>query len=212
MATHETYFFRDVHPFDVMRSTVIPELLKTSGGGGLNFWSAAASTGQEAYSLAIMMRQYFPQVLNLKIIATDFSSSSLEVAERGRFTQLEVNRGLPAAMLVRYFDRRGRDWHVKGEIRRMVTFSQLNLTHSLAALPKMDLVLLRNVLTYFPVALKSSILIRTATVMKAGAYLFLGGSETTYGLDPTYELVRIGRTVCYKCAELERGKHGQIRY
>lgn len=203
ITTNETSFFRDVHPFDALRDTLVPELLQGSTRG-LGIWSAAASTGQEAYSVAILLREHFPNAPDAVVLASDLSRAVLERASSGRFTQLEVNRGLPARLLVRYFDRQGLHWQVKERVRRMVTFRQLNLARPLPVLPRMDIVLLRNVLIYFDTATKAAVLREVARVLRPGGYLFLGSAETTYGLDPQWERVEIGRSVFYRLT----GKEG----
>jgi chemotaxis protein methyltransferase CheR len=197
MTTNETSFFRDVHPFDALRDEIIPSLL-AAGGPSLRLWSAAASTGQEAYSLALMVREHFPQVTDVTILATDLSREVLRRAEEGVFSQMEVNRGLPAALLAKYFERHGRQWQVKDSIRSMVTFRQLNLAKPLPALPSMDVAFLRNVLIYFDKADKTAVLSQTAKTLRSGGYLFLGGAETTHGIDERFETLKIGRSVCYR--------------
>lgn len=205
ITTNETSFFRDVHPFDALRDTILPELLKRSKGG-LGIWSAAASTGQEAYSVAILLREHFPNAPDATILGTDLSREVLQKAAAGRFTQLEVNRGLPARLLVKHFDRHGLEWHVKERVRRMVTFRQVNLARPLPALPPMDIVLLRNVLIYFDATTKGAVLRQVARVLRPGGYLFLGGAETTYGLDPQWERVEIGRSVFYRLTAKDGGR------
>jgi chemotaxis protein methyltransferase CheR len=199
MATNETCFFRDVHPFDALREIIIPEILGGNNTQPLAMWSAAASTGQEAYSLAMLVRENFPLASNVTILATDFASDVLARAESGTFTQLEVNRGLPAALLVKNFERDGRDWRVKPAVRAMVTFRQVNLAQSLQSVPPMDIIFLRNVLIYFDLATKRAVLTEIARRLRPGGYLFLGASETTYGIDDWYERVSVGRTTCYRC-------------
>lgn len=201
MATHESSFFRDLHPFEALREQIIPSALKNSGGRRLALWSAAASTGQEPYSLALMIREHFPQVPDVTILATDISKEALERAKTGRFTQLEVNRGLPAALLVKHFEQQGRQWQLKEVVRRMVTFRLLNLSTVLPAMPAMDVVLLRNVLIYFETPAKVAVLRQVSKVLRPGGHLFLGAAETTYGLDDSYERVQVGRTVCYRLSE-----------
>ena len=199
VATNETTFFRDVHPFDALRDVLIPEVLAANGGRSLALWSAATSTGQEAYSLAILVREHFPHVPNVTILGTDFASDVLARARTGRFSQLEVNRGLPVRLLVKHFVQDGTHWQLKDDIRRMVTFRQLNLAQPLKCMPPIDIVFLRNVLIYFDVATKAQVLQRVANVLRPGGYLFLGGSETTYGIDDSFELVRpSAKTVCYR--------------
>ncbi|MEO5838346.1 MAG: protein-glutamate O-methyltransferase CheR [Acidimicrobiales bacterium] len=207
IATNETTFFRDVHPFDALRDALIPEVLAANGGRSLVLWSAAASTGQEAYSLAMVVREHFPSVPNVTILGTDFSADVVARAKRGRFSQLEVNRGLPARLLVKHFVRDGREWQVSDEIRRMVTFRQLNLARPLDRMPEIDIVFLRNVLIYFDAPTKAQVLRRVASVTRPGGYLFLGGSETTYGIDDSFELVRPSpKTICYRLHKMKAGR------
>jgi chemotaxis protein methyltransferase CheR len=198
MTTNETSFFRDLHPFEALRTTILPQVLDANGGRSLAMWSAAASTGQEAYSLALLVAEHFPSVPSVTILGTDLSRDVLERAAAGRFTQLEVNRGLPAALLVRHFERHGREWQVKPSIRRMVTFRQLNLTRSLPPLPPMDVVFLRNVLIYFDLPTRAQVLRAVAGVLRPEGYLFLGGAETTHNIHDGYEVVRCGRTVVFR--------------
>jgi chemotaxis protein methyltransferase CheR len=207
VATNETTFFRDVHPFDALRDVVIPEVLAANGGRSLALWSAAASTGQEAYSMAMLVRDHFPHVPNVTILGTDFAADVLTRARNGTFTQLEVGRGLPARLLVKHFVRHGREWQVSDEIRRMVTFRQQNLARPLDGVPSMDIVFLRNVLIYFDVPTKAQVLQRVAKVLRPGGYLFLGGSETTYGIDDSYERVQPApKTVCYRLHQRKAGR------
>lgn len=208
IATHETSFFRDIHQFDALRDEVIPGLLD-GGRRTLKIWAAAASTGQEPYSVAMLLREHFPNAPDAEILATDLSQEVLMRAATGRFSQLEVNRGLPARLLVKYFDRHGLDWEVKERVRRMVTVRQLNLARPMPPLPPMDIVMLRNVLIYFDAPAKAAVLRQVARVLRPGGYLFLGSAETTYGLDPQYERVNIGRTVCYRLGAAV-GKEGTL--
>ena len=200
MTTNETSFFRDVHPFEALRDDVLPAALAANGGRRLRLWSAAASTGQEAYSLAMLLAEHFAHVTDAQILATDLSRDVLARAAAGRFTQLEVNRGLPAAMLIRWFERSGAEYHVKEELRRRVDFRQLNLSRPWPALPQMDIVLLRNVLIYFDAPAKRAVLTQVSRVLAPGGVLFLGGAETTYGLDDGWERVQVGRTSFYRPA------------
>jgi len=197
LATHETQFFRDVHPFETLREHIIPTY-RAGGTQRLGMWSAAASGGQEAYSLALLMREHFPDMTGVTILATDISRRVLAQAQAGRFTQIEVNRGLPAALLVKHFDRVGRDWQLHDRVRSAVTFRQLNLDRPLASVPAMDVVFLRNVLIYFNTDAKRALLKRIGKVLRPGGYLFLGGAETTYGLDDSYERLKLGRSICYR--------------
>jgi len=152
MTTNETSFFRDLHPFESLRATVLPDLIERRGGArSLNIWSAACSTGQEPYSTAMIIREHFPNSArwSCQIRASDIASKVLDVARIGRYRQLEVNRGVPARLLVKYFSREGTNWHVKPEIRAMVQFFELNLLRPWPLMPKMDVVFLRNVLNVY---------------------------------------------------------------
>ncbi len=196
MTTNETSFFRDVHPFDALRDVVLPAALARRGGR-LRLWSAASSTGQEAYSLAMLLADHFPTA-DATILATDLSRDVLARAARGTFTQLDVNRGLPAALLVKHFERDGAGWRVREHLRRRVEFRQLNLAKPWPSLPPMDLVLLRNVLIYFGPEAKRAVLTQVARVLAPGGLLSLGGAETTYGLDEGWERLQVGRTSMYR--------------
>lgn len=198
MATNETSFFRDPALFEALRTEVIPRALEASGGRSLTVWSAAAATGQEPYSVAMLVREHFAHVPDTTILATDLSRRVLDRARSGRFTQLEVNRGLPAPLLVKYFCRQGLEWEIDERVRRMVTFRRLNLARPFPALPPADVVLLRNVLIYFDAATKSEVLARVARVLRPGGSLVLGSTETMLGLGPPYERVQAGRGVFYR--------------
>ena len=192
LATNETSFFRDVHPFDAVREMV------TELGRAPAIWCGAASTGQEPYSVAMLLATHFPLHARATVLATDLSDDVLARAATGRYTQLEVNRGLPAPMLVRWFTREGADWQLADAVRSLVTFRQLNLVRPLPPIGTFDIVLLRNVLIYFEPAMKRAVLESIAAVLRPGGHLLLGASETTFGLTDAFERVSIGRSVCYR--------------
>lgn len=201
MTTNETSFYRDTHPFDALRTTIVPELLKTSAAKKtLNIWSAASSTGQEAYSIAMLLREHFAELANWKvqILGTDLSDDVLEKARAARFSQVEINRGLPALLLAKYFRREGMQWELAPQIRSMASFMKLNLIERWPALPTMDVVFLRNVLIYFSPETKRAILEKVRAVMTPRAILFLGAAETTIGLDAAFERVQTGNSVYYR--------------
>ncbi len=201
MTTNETSFFRDNHPFAALRSTIIPELLKTRAAGrSINIWSAACSTGQEAYSIAMLLRTDFAELVNwkVKIVGTDLSDDVLEKARAGRFTQIEMNRGLPATLLAKYFRRAGLLWELVPQIREMASFSKLNLIESWPPMPTMDVVFLRNVLIYFSPDTKRMILEKIRKVMAPNAILFLGAAETTLGLGDAFQRVQVENSVFYR--------------
>jgi len=201
MTTNETSFFRDSHPFDAMRTTIVPELLKTRAAKkALNIWSAASSTGQEAYSIAMLLRENFTELANwnIRIVGTDLSDDVLEKARAARFSQVEMNRGLPALLLAKYFRREGMQWELAPQIRAMATFMKLNLIERWPPLPTMDVVFLRNVLIYFSPDTKRAILEKVRAVMAPQAVLFLGAAETTMGLDSSFERIQTGNSVYYR--------------
>lgn len=204
MTTNETWFFRDQHPFETLRTHVFPRLIESRAQvRRLNIWSAASSTGQEPYSIAILLREHFPELRNwsINLLATDINRSVLERAESGRFTEVELGRGMPATLIQRYFQRQGDMWVLDPGIRSMVTYRLLNLKDSWPPLPAMDLVLLRNVLIYFSPDTKRQILTRIRSIMRPDGYLLLGSSETTHFLDETFQSVHLGSSICYQIPE-----------
>lgn len=201
MVTTETTFFRDVHPFETLRKTVIPELVrKRQGERRLNIWCAACSTGQEPYSLALLFRDHFADLAGWKIniLATDLSRDVLARAKAGRYNQIEVNRGLPASLLVKHFRQHGTSWQLHDDVRGMVDFEEMNLVRAWPPLPRMDLVFLRNVMIYFDVETKKSILGRMARILQPDGYMILGGAETTHNLDGSYQRVEHLKTGFYQ--------------
>jgi chemotaxis protein methyltransferase CheR len=201
MAIHETSFFRDPPTFDALRDVVLPELVgRRAAERGLRLWSAACSSGQEPYSLAMLLREHpcVPAGWDARVLATDLSGAILERARQGVYSQMEVNRGLPASQLVKCFRRRGPEWQVNDEVRRAVEFRQLNLIEPWPALPPMDVVFLRNVLIYFDVPTKQRVLANLRRLLRPDGYLFLGGAETTLNLDENYERAPFDRVSCYR--------------
>ena len=180
MTINETSFFRDGRPFDVLRETILPRLIENNWAERrLRIWSAASSTGQEAYSLAMMICEYFPKLANwdVKIVGTDISREVVEYAGRGRYRRLEVNRGLPARMLVKYLTRHGDEWEVNARVRAMCEFQCASLCAPLPRLPMFDLVMLRNVLLYFPQQDRGSVFRDVYRQMVPEGYLLLGAAE-----------------------------------
>lgn len=211
MLNGETSFFRDFYPFEELRLRLIPDLLaKRSGSRTLQIWSAAVASGQEAYSVAMLLREHFPEAADWKvrILATDVSESMLGRARAGRFRQIEVNRGLPAAFLVKYFERIGNEWQIREPVRRMVDFSHLNLAAPWPALPAMDLLLLRNVLLYFSSDVRRTILQNVRRCLRRDGYLLVGGGETSLVLDRTFEAVRSGKSVFYRIGSADGARVG----
>jgi chemotaxis protein methyltransferase CheR len=201
MTTNETSFFRDIHPFEIMRKELFPRIIaKRRTERRLNIWCGAASTGQEPYSVALMLRDYFPELAgwSVRILATDINGEVLARARAGRFRQMEVNRGLPAPMLVKYFRERATMWELADEIRSMVDFREMNLAVPWPQMPKPDLVLLRNVMIYFDVPMKKEILGRIHSILAPDGYLLLGSAETTLNLDERFHREVFGKVVCYR--------------
>jgi chemotaxis protein methyltransferase CheR len=200
MTTNETSFFRDRDPFTAFTQVVLPDLCRKRGANRrITVWSAACSTGQEPYSIAMSAVDH-PLITSdwtVEILATDINEEILDRARSGRYSQLEVNRGLPASLLVRHFERCETDWRVVNPVRDMVRFKALNLNEPFD-LPFMDVVFLRNVLIYFDAATKAAVLQRVRRVLKPDGYLFLGGSETTIGLDDGFERVVLGTATAYR--------------
>lgn len=205
IATTETSFFRDLHPFTALRDEVLPELIarRRHTSRTLGIWSAACSSGQEPHSIAMVLRDRFPLLASwdLQLLASDLSSSMIERARQGSYTQLEVNRGLPARYLVRFFDQREDRWQLRGEVRDMFRFFQLNLAREWDSIPPLDLVLLRNVLIYFDVGERQAVLRRVRRVLRTDGYLLLGSAETALTLDDSFNRVRVGSAVFYQPAK-----------
>ncbi|MGY1806586.1 CheR family methyltransferase [Blastococcus sp. SYSU D00669] len=200
LTTNETSWFRDGDPFTALTSTVLPALLAARGPAEpLKIWSAACSSGQEPYTIAMLLEDALPNAASrVSITATDLSREMVERTRAGRFTQLEVNRGLPAPMLVRHFARAGSEWEVAPALKRMVTASECNLAAPLPRMGPFDVVYLRNVLIYFDLSTKQSILRRVRELMRPDGWLFLGAAETTLGVDDSWERVVIGRSSAYR--------------
>jgi chemotaxis protein methyltransferase CheR len=180
MTVNETSFFRDVKTFDLLRNTILPELVdRRRTKRKLRIWSAASSTGQEAYSLAMLLLEHLPETAywDVKILGTDISHRVVEYAQTGRYRRLEVNRGLPARMLLKYMTRDEEEWEVSPRLRAICEFQQINLCSPLPSLPVFDLVLLRNVLLYFSQADRSHVFASMHSHMADDSFLLLGNAE-----------------------------------
>lgn len=184
LTTNETSFYRDLHPFESLRDTIIPAMIQQrQSSRRLTLWCGASSSGQEPYSIAMLLADHFPELSGwqVSIIATDISPSMLAKAEAGEYSQLEVNRGLPAPMLVRHFTRAGARWRISDRIRSMVRFQRMNLLDRWHTLPQCDLVFLRNVLIYFDNPTKAAILGQIRGKLAPDGYLMLGGGRDHRG-------------------------------
>jgi chemotaxis protein methyltransferase CheR len=200
LTTNETSWFRDGDPFTALTSTVLPSLLAARGPNErLQIWSAACSSGQEPYTIAMLLEDALPDASSrVSITATDLSRTMVERTRAGRFSQLEINRGLPAPMLVRHFTRVGSEWEVSAPLRRIVTAKECNLAAPLPRMGPFDAVYLRNVLIYFDLPTKQAILRRVRALMRSDGWLFLGAAETTLGVDDSWERVAVGRSSAYR--------------
>ena len=201
MTTNETSFFRDHRPFEALRETLIPELVeRRAGDRRLRIWCAACSSGQEPYSVAMLIREHFPALASwdVDILGTDISTNMIRRAQQGRYSQLEVNRGLPAHLLVKYFEKVGSEWQIDTKIRDQVTYRQMNLLGGCPAYDRWDVVLLRNLLIYFDTDTKRSLLASVGRQLQPDGYLFLGGAETTLNLSDEFERVPVASAGCYR--------------
>jgi chemotaxis protein methyltransferase CheR len=199
LTTNETSWFRDREPFAALTDVVLPELIKSRASvRKIRVWSAASSSGQEAYSLAITLQETLPPGWTYEIMGTDISTEMIKRAETAEYSQVEVNRGLPASQLVQYFERAGAHWRITAQLRKNVSFRLMNLTTPLPAMQPFDVIFLRNVLIYFDVATKRTVLQNASKLLRPDGWLFLGAAETTIGIDDNYERVAAGRTSAYR--------------
>jgi chemotaxis protein methyltransferase CheR len=204
LVTNETSFFRDVHPFEALKQFILPELQKKRAvERSLNIWCAACSNGQEPYSIAMLIHEYFPTLSNwsMRLIASDFSNKVLTRARKGSYNQFEINRGLSQTLRDKYFQKLDGEWQIKDKILQMVEFYQINLMQSWSSLPQLDIIFLRNVLIYFDIATKKTLLKKVRQQLRPDGYLFLGSGETTINLDESFERVQFGKTICYRLQE-----------
>ena len=189
MTTNETFFFRDKVPFDQFKSDVLPALAKSRLNGEIKVWCAACSTGQEPYSLAMLMdeaRIQYPR-LNLDILATDISERCLEKAQAGLYTQFEVQRGLPITMMVKHFEKVDEMWRISPKLRSSIRFKKMNLLDDLRMVGRQDVIYCRNVLIYFDLETKKRVLEQMATLLPDDGYLLLGAAETVLGITDAFK-------------------------
>lgn len=223
ITTNETSWFRDKHPWEALREEVLPVLFERvlerrlrvgaqSQGGRVRIWSCAASTGQEAYSLAILIRSllksYQSKGLNLdhvEILATDISSEVLARAVRGRYTTLEVNRGLDAPVRDEFFLETSEGWELQESIRDMVEFKRLNLMQPFHALGTFDLILCRNVMIYFDEDLRRQIVGQFHQMLNPEGLLLLGAAESLFCVSDAFQSVRLGKSMFYRKREANTG-------
>ncbi len=192
MTTNESFFFRDQKPFDQFRDLVLPYMLDhRSQAKTLRIWCAACSSGQEPYSLAMLLKEQAAQLAgwSIEILATDLSLEILDKAQEGTYSQFEVQRGLPVQFLVKHFKQDGERWQISDEIRSMVTFKPHNLLEAPQGLRQVDVVFCRNVLIYFDADTKTRVLDLIAGAMSEDGFLFLGGAETVLGVSERFQLI-----------------------
>ncbi|MDA0831848.1 MAG: protein-glutamate O-methyltransferase CheR [Planctomycetota bacterium] len=201
MTTSETSFFRDRHPFEEMQKTLLPAVINARRlDRHIRIWSAACSTGQEVYSLAMLLHEQFPEIArtwHIEILGTDISHNALTLAKEGVYSQFEVQRGLPIQYLMKYFVQFERSWQIKNEIRDMVTFKPLNLLDDLRFPGEFDIIFCRNVLIYFNAENKKRILDGIAKSLCPDGYLVLGTAETVLGITNTLRRDAASRSVVY---------------
>lgn len=197
---NETMFFRDRHPFEVMAKHVIPEIMAARTVRRLNIWSAACSSGQEPYSIAMTLAAQVPALKDwyCQIVATDISEEMLARAKAGVYNQNEISRGLPSPYLLRFFQKQGLHWQVNDDVRQMVRFFSVNLGRPWPPMPHMDVVFLRNVLIYFDMPTRTEILRRLRGVMSKGGFVFLGTAESPLHLDDAFEMVKFSAGSCFR--------------
>ncbi|MEQ7847065.1 CheR family methyltransferase [Nocardioides kribbensis] len=199
LTINETSWFRDLAPYQAFTDVMLAHLLQARAATRhLEIWSAACSSGQEAYSLAMLLDESLPPGWTWRIHATDVSPTMLERVRAGRYSQVEMNRGMPATRLVRYFSRVGSEWEVGAELRSHVTTAPLNLAASFPPMPVFDVVFLRNVLIYFDLDTKRDILRRVSPRVAPDGYLLLGSSETTLDLDDAWVREPAGRVALHR--------------
>lgn len=192
MTTNESSFFRDQKPFDQFRQIVLPRLLEARATKrSIRIWSAACSSGQEAYSLAMLLNEDAGRIAGwrIEIVGTDISSEMVERSKAGVYTQFEVQRGLPIQMLVKHFKQQGDKWQISQQLRQMVSFREFNLLGDLSALGQFDVVFCRNVLIYFDQPTKTKVLDAIARQMPQDGVLYLGGAETVLGITDRFKPV-----------------------
>lgn len=192
MTTNESFFFRDNTPFDLFKNHVAPAMQKARSQKKLRIWCAAASTGQEPYSLAILLREQWAKWSDwrIEIVGTDICTKVLEKAKVGEYSQFEVQRGLPIQLLIKYFTQEGDVWRISDDIKRMVTYKPFNLLDNFASLGAFDVIYCRNVLIYFDQETKGQVLDRMSNILAKDGTLFLGAAETVLGITDAFRPVR----------------------
>jgi chemotaxis protein methyltransferase CheR len=204
ITTPETLFFRDKNPFDILRTNLLKKILekksKSAMPGQLRIWSSASSTGQEIYSIAIIIRETIANIgnYNVSLMATDISSVVLDIAKSGRYNKFEISRGLTPQQLNKYFIEKDNYWQIKDDIRKMVRFQQMNLMKPFVGMGTFDIVFCRNVAIYFTLDDRKNLFDRIANVMAPEGVLFIGASEFLTGISDRFQPVRHGKSIYYQ--------------
>jgi chemotaxis protein methyltransferase CheR len=206
ISTNETLFFRDKGPFELLQHKLLPELIDARTPGSpalktnLKIWSAASSTGQELYSIAIIINELIPNIskYTIKLLGTDISDGAVSQASRGKYNKFEMERGLPGDKLQRYFTMFGDSWTVKDEIRAMVQFRKLNLMLPFAGLGKFDIIFCRNVAIYFTLPDRQKLFNKIADSLADDGYLIIGSTESLTGICPRFIPKRHLRSIFYQ--------------
>jgi chemotaxis protein methyltransferase CheR len=212
ITTNETLFFRDVAPFEMLQYKILPELIdrrrkKAFSGAALplRIWSAACSTGQEIYSIAIVLKEMLGDLnhYNLRLLGTDISNRAVAQASRGIYNKIEIERGLPGGKLERYFSLIDGSWKIKDELRAMATFSGINLLEDFPGLGKFDIIFCRNVAIYFSDQDKANLYKRLAAVLEPDGYLVIGSTESLTGVSTLFVPQRHMRSVFYQLSNFK---------
>lgn len=207
ITTNETLFFRDAAPFQMLQHKVIPDLIdrRTAKSSGLlptpiRIWSAACSTGQEIYSIAIVIKELLPDIkkYRIKLLGTDISDAAVAQASRGKYNKFEIERGLSRDKLQKYFELDGNYWKIKDEIRAMATFRKLNLMLPLGGMGKFDIIFCRNVAIYFSLEDRKKLFDKLAALLEPDGYLIIGSTESLTGISPRFKPQRHIRAVYYQ--------------
>jgi chemotaxis protein methyltransferase CheR len=203
MTTNETLFFRDSAPFDALKNSLIPEIMKRKAATNrtLRIWSAASSSGQEIYSIAMLLQDNFPDLMNnwnVELLASDISMQMVNKAQKGRYSQIEVNRGLPITFLIKYFHQHGSEWLIDEKIKKNIHFKRINLKDTLIGIGPFDLIFCRYVLIYFDLPIKQQIFKQFKKLLASDGSLFLGSSETIFGITDEFAKFENGRAIFYR--------------
>ncbi len=206
ITTNETLFFRDNSPFDLLKHKILPDLMDARAKGGnraaphLKIWSSACSTGQEAYSIAIVIKELLGSGManKMTLLGTDLSDAAVTQASNGTYNKFEIERGLPPEKLQRYFTPTGSNWKIKDEIRAMATFKRINLMQPFVGLGKFDIIFCRNVAIYFTLQDRKKLFNKIADVLQPDGYLLIGSTESLTGVCPRFIPKRHLRSVYYQ--------------